>query len=182
MKYLSAVVIAILIFAVGFYFGDLQKKCICETCSTDTVFVEGKTIIQQNPSAVKTYAAVNPKNGKKSAVKDTVHHQGEPLDTMSNPCDSIRTYEYSDSAVTIKDSIQGYLLQQTIIYKPAAYITKTIRKDSLIYKSGFYIGGSAALNSIRIEGEYLNKNGWSYGGGYDLINKSPTVRIARKIW
>lgn len=178
MKYFAAVIIAILIFLGGAYFGYRQKQCVCE-CTVDTVFVPGDTTIIPAPTAVKSYI-----RKEKLIRKLFVSGQNVNLDTgqVSNPCDSIRVYEYSDSAVTIKDSIQGVLLQQTIIKNPVIQITKTIRKDSLVFQRGFYVGGSAGMNSIRIEAELVNKKGWSYSAGYDIISKSPVIGIKRKIF
>lgn len=190
MRYLAAVIIAILIFAGGFYFGDLQKKCISEVCRTDTVFIPGKTVLVEKPAVKKSYAAVI-KNNLTTGVKDSVVNQKLTTEkgtaeyrTLSNPCDSIRTYEYSDSAVTVKDSVQGVLLQQTIIHKPTIREIRTVqvKKDTAVFKSGFYAGASAGLNSIRIEGEYLTKKGWGYSAGYDILNKSPIIGIKRKIF
>jgi len=186
MKYFAAVIIAILIFLGGSYFGYNHKKCDCESCITDTVFVPGDTFVFEKPKPTKTYSSKGTANHSNlSVVKKCFttenNHLPDSGQLVSN-CDSIRVYEYSDSAVTIKDSIQGVLLQQTIIKKPAIREIRTPRKDSLVFQSGFYLGGSAGLNSIRIEAEFVDKKGWSYSAGYDLISKSPVIGIRRKIF
>lgn len=178
MKYFAAVIIAILIFLGGAYFGYRQKQCVCE-CTVDTVFVPGDTTIIPAPTAVKSYI-----RKEKLIRKLFVSGQNVNPDTgqVSNPCDSIRVYEYSDSLLSVRDSIHGVLLNQTIIRNPISVITKTIRKDSIVFQRGFYLGGSAGLNSIRIEAELIDKKGWSYSAGYDIISKSPVIGIKRKIF
>lgn len=182
MKYFAAVIIAILIFIGGGYFGYNQKKCDC-ACSTDTVFIPGDTFVFEKPKPTKTYPVV--KGNLNTAVlsyADSADHLPDTGQLVSGPCDSIRVYEYSDSAVTVIDSIHGVLLQQTIIKKPTILEIRTARKDSIVLQRGFYLGGSVGLNSVRIEAELVDKKGWSYSAGYDLINKSPVLGIKRKLF
>jgi hypothetical protein len=182
MRYIAAVIIAILIFLGGGYFGYNLKKCDCE-CSINTVYVPGDTFVFEKPKPTKTYKVV--KGNLNTAVlssEDSADHLPDAGQLVSGPCDSIRVYEYSDSAVTVIDSIHGVLLQQTIIKKPTIREIRTVKKDSLVFQGGFYLGGSAGLNSIRIEAELVDKKGWSYSAGYDLINKSPVIGIKRKLF
>ena len=190
MKYFAAVIIVILIFLGGGYVGYYQKKCDCETCSTDTVFVPGDTFVFEKPTPTKTYSSKGTANHSTLSVVKKYFTTDSALNHLPdtgqlvtlNPCDSIRVYEYSDTMVTIVDSVHGVLLNQTIIRKPFQVITKTIRKDSLVFQRGFYFGGAAGLNSIRIEAELVDKKGWSYSAGYDIINKSPVLGIKRKLF
>jgi hypothetical protein len=184
MKYFAAVIIAILIFLGGSYFGYHQKKCDC-ACSTDTVFIPGDTFVFEKPKQTKTYPVI--KGNLNTAVlsaADSADHLPDTGQLVSGPCDSIRVYEYSDSLFSVKDSVQGILLGQTIIKNPTILEIRTVRKDSivLLLQRGFYLGGSAGLNSIRIEAELVDKKGWSYSAGYDLINKSPVLGIKRKLF
>lgn len=184
---LACIFILLLCFGSGVWFERKYKKCPeCEV-RIDTVLVPGKTIVVDNPKPVKTYPVV--KRNFTTQKYDTI--SDEKLTQIifvsgqeNNPSDSIRIYKGGDSLVTVIDSVHGVLLRQTIIHKPTKQITKTvtIRKDSLIIQRGFYLGGSAGINSIRLEAEYLDKKGWSYGVGYDLINRTPVARITRKIW
>lgn len=180
MKIWPYILTAIVFFFLGVWgAASFMIKPVAQIeCVPDTVFVPGKTIVVDKPKPVSSH----PKKDLRQTLFvscDTINHLP---DIGSLVCDSIRTYEYSDSVVTIKDSVQGVLLRQTILYKPTVRISQIVRKDSLIYKSGIYFGGGAGLNSIRAEIEYVDKNGWSYSGGYDLINKSPVLGIRRKIW
>lgn len=183
MKYVAAVIIAILIFLGGGYFGYNQKKCDC-ACSTDTVFIPGDAFVFEKPKPTKTYPVI--KGNLNTAVlsaADSADHLPDTGQLVTlNPCDSIRVYEYSDSLFSVKDSVQGILLGQTIIKNPTIREIRTIRKDSIVFQRGFYLGGSAGLNSIRIEAELIDKKGWSYSAGYDLINKSPVLGIKRKLF
>lgn len=179
---LVCLVLLLLSFGGGAYFGKKHKPCPeCKvTIRVDTVLIPGDTIFVDNPKPVKTYPA---------NLRQKLFVSGQKSDSlistlwMADPCDSLRTYKFEDSTISVIDSVHGILLGQTIVHKPTKQITKTvtIRKDSLIYQSGLYFGGSAGLNSIRLEAEYLKK-GWSFSGGYDLINKSPVLGIRRKIF
>lgn len=184
MKYFAAVIIAILIFIGGGYIGYHQKVCVCETCTVDTVFVPGDTFVFEKPKPTKTYPVIKGNlNTSVLSAADSADHLPDTGQLVTlNPCDSIRVYEYSDSLFSVKDSVQGVLLGQTIIRKPVIREIRTTRKDSLVFQRGFYLGGSASLNSIRIEAELVDKKGWSYSAGYDLINKSPVLGIKRKLF
>ena len=180
MKLWPYILTAIVFFSLGVWgtCSLMVKPCAQIECIPDTVFVPGETVVVDKPTPKKTFPVV-----KRNFTTDSVDHLPEVRKTLS-PCDSIRTYEYSDSTLIVRDSVHGILLQQTIIRKPAVQPILIQKKDSLIYvnQRGIYLGGSAGLNSIRIEAELVDKKGWSYSAGYDIINKSPVIGIKRKLF
>jgi hypothetical protein len=180
MKVWPYILTAIVFFFLGAWGAcSIMIKPVAQVeCIQDTVFVPGETIVVDKPKAI----SVRPAKSLTSTIW-TPDHLPDARKSIS-PCDSIRTYEYSDSALIVRDSVQGILLQKTIIRKPAVRPILIQKKDSLIYvnQRGLYLGGSAGLNSIRAEVEYIDKKGWSYTAGYDLINKSPVLGIRRRIW
>jgi hypothetical protein len=189
MKVWPIILTAIVFFYLGYWISCLikvNKPTAQIECIPDTVIVPGETIVVDNPRPITAYAAKKPGqklfgSGQKADIKilDSL-----PSNEQISDCDSIRNYEFEDSLLVIRDSVQGILLRQTIIYKPQKHPIIIQKKDSLIYvnQREFYVGGSAGLNSIRAEIEYLDKKGWSYSAGYDIINRSPTVGIRRRIW
>lgn len=166
----------------------LGKECSTNTLQKenkihDTIFKIDIDTIYQDTGSIKFKDRPYPVAYK---VYDNVDLDTDMVDAMLKTRFYNEVYRDSSVEITVKDSILGYLLNQSISYKLLGIKQINTSKTIIIpqptpLKYQFSMGIQASPQGLAALGELtVNKN--QYGIGYDPFNKIPYIQYKRVLF
>jgi hypothetical protein len=183
MKYLTHLIFL----GVGIWIGFALSECNRTPCPEvkESVTRTIDTTFQEKPVITKSY--------KPTAVKVIPADTSKPADLKGSA-----VYIYQDSLIDsnlslfITDTTAGEILGRGISYKLKVplQIKETITTTKVLQvpvpQRGLFIGAEIGTNftvfRIAPEVEYITKNGYGYSYNYDLLNKTHSFGLKKRIF
>jgi hypothetical protein len=162
IKDLLIIVLILLCFLIGCHW---NKRDVRENITTDTVYVEGETIIKRDTITVRDSFAY--------PVAQIVYAATDTSD--STLCDSVREYttslDDSSGIVVVNSTVQGQLINQDItlqVYRDSIFRTDTVKITKILVKNQSIVAPFVSLSlDNSISGGVLVQNKRNlYGASY----------------